>query len=131
MFKIIRGQLDLLHGAELYRRYKVYDEKLDKREDEYILDREERLNNIIDYFSDDKLIIKDINDLSDYYTYKFGINNYIKNNNLIFGCASLDTEMIELLAERVYELAFEVEGYFEEVNYDIDYQEKKIYVNVE
>lgn len=128
---MIRGQLDLLHGAELYRRYKVYDEKLDKREDEYILDREERLNNIIDYFSDDKLVIKDINDLSDYYTYKFGINNYIENNNLIFGCASLDTEMIELLAERVYELAFEVEGYFEEVNYDIDYQEKKIYVNVE
>lgn len=128
---MIRGQLDLLHGAELYRRYKVYDEKLDKREDEYILVREERLNNIIDYFSDDKLVIKDINDLSDYYTYKFGINNYIENNNLIFGCASLDTEMIELLAERVYELAFEVEGYFEEVNYDIDYQEKKIYVNVE
>lgn len=128
---MIRGQLDLLHGAELYRRYKVYDEKLDKREDEYILDREERLNNIIDYFSDDKLIIKDINDLSDYYTYKFGINNYIENNNLIFGCASLDTEMIELLAERVCELAFEVEGYFKEVNYDIDYQEKKIYVNVE
>lgn len=128
---MIRGQLDLLHGAELYRRYKVYDEKLDKIEDEYILDREERLNNIIDYFSGDKLVIKDINDLSDYYTYKFGINNYIENNNLIFGCASLDTEMIELLAERVYELAFEVEGYFEEVNYDIDYQEKKIYVNVE
>lgn len=128
---MIRGQLDLLHGAELYRRYKVYDEKLNKREDEYILDREERLNNIIDYFSDDKIIIKDINDLSDYYTYKFGINNYIENNNLIFGCVSLDTEMIELLAERVYELAFEVEGYFEEVNYNIDYQEKKIYVNVE
>lgn len=127
---MIRGQLDLLHGAELYRRYKVYDERPTNNGEEYILDKEERLNSVIKYYSDDSLFIKDINDLSDYYTYKFDINNSIQDNKLVFSCISLDTEEIELLAERIYELAFDVDGYFEEINYDIDYLDKKIYIEI-
>ena len=121
---MIRKGLDLLEGAELYRRYNMWQETEGSRKgSEYLFNSEDRLDNLIDYYSDEKLYINDIGELSNMFTYKFGITNRVDEDRLVFGVLEYGYEHgldgIEAFAERLCELAMEVDGVFEGCSYDI------------
>lgn len=117
---MVRGSLDLLHGAELYRRYNVWGNETENKKDDYLLSNDERLSNVIDYYSSEDLYcLKTIGEVSDYFTYKLGVKNtVIDENHLKFGCASIENiEEIEKLASRLCDL---VSGLVNDVLYEIN-----------
>lgn len=136
---MIRDGLDLLTGAEMYRRYNMWNNTNENRKgNEYLFDSEDRLNNVVDYYNNKNLYINNIGELSDVFTYKFKITNRIEESNkLIFGVLDFGYEnglrAIEDLACKLCEMALEVDSVFHNCNYKILDESDNTYIvlNVE
>jgi hypothetical protein len=116
------GKNDICYGAELYRRYNVWNYDLEKEQDDYIFEPEDRLNKLKEYYTQKDLNVKTIGEISDYLTYGLGINNMVIDDmHIEIGCLSVESELeIEELGESVSEKIYEVAEFVEEITYKVD-----------
>ena len=131
---MINGILDLMCGAELYKRYNMlnFNNENNDNGDEYIFDCEDRLNKLKQYYMSNDLELHNIGAISDYLTYGYDIHNEVLDNNTLkIKCSSVQNDNIEYLDELANYVCNKILIVTDcDIEYLINYENRNIIINI-
>lgn len=131
---MINGILDLMCGAELYRRYNMlnFNNENNDNGDEYIFDCEDRLNKLKQYYTNSDIELHNIEEISDYLTYGYEIHNEVLDDNTLkIKCSSVSDDYIEYLDELANDVCNKILIATDcDIEYLINYENRNIIINI-